>query len=172
VVRHRLPAVLLLALGFGCLGDRPPPPTLPSPAPTVSIAAPGPVPGAHDGPTHISFLVAEPPPGSTLAACGTDASGCDGSIRMRFRLSNPTGGPALYAVGFLHGTNRLACWRGRTAPLRLEAAVPQEILVVFDTRDPQACPVPFEIGTMKVVVEGPVEVASVQEWAVRYQIRP
>jgi hypothetical protein len=132
----------------------------------------GPTPGAHTGPTGITFLAAEPPPGSTLSGCQADASGCDGRIRMRFRLLNPTGGPALDAIGFLHGSNKLACWRGTTGPFRLEAGVTSDVLVVFDQRDPRACSAPSEIATMKLVVEGTVETASLQEWLVHYDLRP
>ncbi len=128
-------------------------------------------PGAHSGLTEITFLAANPAPGSTLTGCQPDASGCDGRIRMRFRLLNPTGGPVLDAIGFLHGSNKLACWRGTTGPFRLEAGAATEVLIVFDQREP-LCAAPSEIANMKLVVEGTVEVASLQEWAVRYDLRP
>jgi hypothetical protein len=128
-------------------------------------------PGAHTGPTEITFVAAEPLPGSILTGCRSDASGCDGRIRLRFRLRNPTGGPVLDAIGFLHTTRLLACWRGTTGPLRLEAGAASEVLIVFDRREP-ACTAPAEIATMKLVVEGTVEVASLQEWAIRYDLRP
>jgi hypothetical protein len=91
---------------------------------------------------------------------------------MRFRLRNPAGGPVLDAIAFLHRTNKLACWRAATGSFHLDAGVPREILVVFDQRDPGACATPSEIATMKLVVEGPVETASLQEWAIRYDLRP
>jgi len=138
----------------------------PSPPADTAVAA-----GAHTGPTEITFLAAEPPPGATLNGCLADASGCDGRIRMRFALRNPIGGSVLYATAFLHASNRLACWRATSGPFRLEAGVTDELLAVFDQRDP-TCFTPSEIATMKVVVEGTVEVASLQEWAIHYDLRP
>ncbi len=129
------------------------------------------MPGAHTGPTEITFLAADPPPGATLTGCQADASGCDGRIRMRFSLRNPTGGPVLYATAFLHASNKLACWRATSPQFRLEAGVATDFTAVFDQRDP-TCFAPSEIATMKVVVEGTVEVASAQEWAVHYDLRP
>jgi hypothetical protein len=154
-------------LGAGCGSETTVPMTPPSATPTSPPAV---SPGAHTGLTEITFLAAEPPPGSTLTGCLGDASGCDGRIRMRFRLRNPTGGPVLDAIGFLHTTSLLACWRGTTGPFRLEAGA-TEVLIVFDRREP-ACFAPSEIATMKLVVEGTVEVASLQEWAIRYDLRP
>ncbi len=142
-----------------------PPSATPTSPPAVS-------PGAHTGLTEITFLAAEPPPGSTLTGCRADASGCDGRIRMRFRLRNATGGPVLDAVAFLHRTNHLACWRGTTGPLQLAAGVESDVVIVFDQRDPAACTAPSEIATMKLVVVGPVEVDSLQEWAVSYALQP
>ena len=156
-------------LGAACGGETTVPMVPPSPTPTSPLAV---SPGAHTGLTQITFLAAEPAPGSTLSGCGTDASGCDGRVRMRFQLRNATGGPVLDAVAFLHGTNHLACWRGTTGPLQLAAGVASEVLIVFDQRDPAACMVPGEIATMKLAVVGPVEVDSLQEWAVSYALRP
>jgi hypothetical protein len=174
--RARFPAAAAAActLLLGC-GDEghtaccvvTPPPCCVVPSDPSSVP-----PGAHSGPTEITFLAADPAPGSTLAGCQPDASGCDGRIRMRFRLLNRTGGPVLDAIGFLHGSNKLACWRGTTGPFRLEAGVTSELLVVFDQRDPRACVAPSEIATMKLVVEGTVETASLQEWVVHYDLRP
>lgn len=170
----RFPAAIAsCALLFACGdGDEQTPCCAPPPVTSPSPVAPGPTPGAHTGPTEITFLAAEPAPGSTLTGCQADASGCDGRIRMRFRLRNPTGGPVLDAIGFLHGTNHLACWRGSTGPFRLEAGAASDVLVLFDQRDPRACSAPSEIATMKLVVEGTVETASLQEWAIRYDLRP
>ncbi len=139
----------------------------PTPPATPSAANPG----THTGPTEITFLAADPPPGATLNGCQADASGCDGRIRMRFALRNPTGGPVLYATAFLHASNKLACWRSTSPPFRLEPGVTVELLAVFDQRDP-TCAAPSEIATMKLVVEGTVEVASLQEWAIHYDLRP
>ena len=44
-------------------------------------------------------------------------------------------------------------------------------MIVFDQPD-AACGVPATIANMKVVLNAPVETASLQEWAVRYELRP
>ena len=173
----RPPASALVVLqGFllmaGCGGSGSPtamPTPVPSPPPT-----PGPgevVVGAHTGPTEITFLAAEPSPGATVEGCGRDASGCSGRVRMRFRLLSASGGPVLDAIGFLHATNKLACYRGTTGRLDLRPGVPSEVVVVFDQPD-SACGVPATIANMKLVLNAPIETASLQEWAVRYELRP
>jgi hypothetical protein len=164
--------VLLGVLVSGC-GDYSTPTVAPTPTPTPT-PTPGPgdvVAGGHTGPTAITFLTAEPAPGSTIDGCGRDASGCAGRVRMRFRLLSTAGGPVLYATAFLHATTKIACERGTTGALELAPGVPTEILIVFDQPDP-ACGVPATISNMKLVVEGPVQTASLQEWAIRYELRP
>ena len=121
----RFAVVLCLAALFplGC-GDGTP--TV-EPTPVATTPAPGfsPTPssevvvGPHTGPTEITFLAADPAPGSTIAGCGANASGCSGRVRMRFRLLSTAGGPVLDAIGFLHATNKVACYRGSTGPLEL-----------------------------------------------------
>jgi hypothetical protein len=128
--------------------------------------------GSRTGPTEITFVAAEPPPGSTIAGCGANASGCTGRVRMRFRLRSATGGPVLDAIGFLHATTKLACYRGSTGPLELQPGVPTEILIVFDQPDTAACGMPATIATMKVVLNAPVQTDGLQEWAIRYELRP
>ena len=98
--------------------------------------------GPHTGPTEITFLAAEPPPGSTITGCGANAGGCSGRVRMRFRLLSATGGPVLDAIGFLHATNKLACYRGSTGRLDLRPGVPSEVVIVFDQPDAAACGCP------------------------------
>jgi hypothetical protein len=163
---------VLLALGCGEDGTPtvvPTPTPAPTPAPTPTPG--GVVIGAHTGPTEITFLSAEPSPGATIDGCGRDARGCSGRVRMRFRLLSASGGPVLDAIGFLHATNQLACYRGATGPLELQPGVAREIEVVFDQPDP-VCGVPTSIAHMKVVLNAPVQTASLQEWAVRYELRP
>jgi hypothetical protein len=170
-------AVSLAAFACGdgapTLGPTPGPvtPTTPAPgfSPTPSSEV---VPGAHTGPTEITFLAADPPPGSTIAGCGADAGGCSGRVRMRFRLLSAAGGPVLDAIGFLHATTKVACYRGTTGFLDLRPGVPAEILIVFDQPDAAACGMPATIANMKVVLNAPVQTDGLQEWAIRYEFRP
>jgi hypothetical protein len=92
-------------------------------------------------------------------------------VRMRFRLLSASGGPVLNAIGFLHATNLLACYRGSTDRLDLSPGVPAEVEIVFDEPDP-VCGVPATIATMKVVLNAPVQTDGLQEWAIRYELRP
>jgi hypothetical protein len=91
---------------------------------------------------------------------------------MRFRLLSASGGPVLSAIGFLHATNKLACYRGSTGPLELRAGVPSEVVIVFDQPDAAACGMPATIANMKVVLNAPVQTDGLQEWAIRYELRP
>jgi hypothetical protein len=166
----RLGLALVILLVVAC-GENAGPVAPPTPAP---IPTPGPgdvVVGAHTGPTEITFVAAEPPPGSTIAGCGANAGGCSGRVRMRFRLLSATGGPVLAAIGFLHATTKLACYRGSTGPLDLQPGVPAEVLIVFDQPD-AACGVPATVANMKVVLNAPVQTDGLQEWAIRYELRP
>ena len=139
-------------------------PTLPAPTDVVV--------GPHAGPTEITFLSAEPAPGSTITGCGANASGCSSRVRMRFRLLSASGGPVLDAIGFLHATNKLACYRGSTGPLDLRPGVPSEVVIVFDQPDTAACAIPASIANMKVVLSAPIQTDGLQEWAIRYELRP
>ena len=166
------PLVCVAALlGPGCGDGATPVVPIPSTSPTLP-APTDVVVGPHTGPTEITFLSAEPAPGSTIAGCGANASGCAGRVRMRFRLLSSTGGPVLDAIGFLHATNKLACYRGSTGPLDLRPAVPSEVVIVFDQPDTAACAMPASIANMKVVLNAPVQTDGLQEWAIRYELRP
>jgi hypothetical protein len=63
-----------------------------------------------------------------------------------------------------------ACLSGETGGFPLRAGEAQTIEVAFDRSD--ACATPFEAAHLAVVVEGTVEVASRQEWSVRYSFQP
>jgi hypothetical protein len=119
----------------------------------------------------MTFLSADPPPGSTIAGCGARASGCSGRVRMRFRLLSASGGPVLNATGFLHGMNLIACYRGSTGRLDLAAGAPMDVEIVFDEAD-DACGMPATIATMKVSLTAPVQTDGLQEWGIRYELRP
>jgi hypothetical protein len=174
------PSSLALAVCLGGLfplgcGDGTPtvvPTPTPTPVPTPTATPDtGVVVGPHTGPTEITFVSANPPPGSTIAGCGSKASGCSGRVRMRFRLLSASGGPVLNAIGFLHATNQLACYRGSTDRLDLAPGVPYEIEIVFDEAD-DTCGMPATIATMKVVLNAPGQTDGLQEWGIRYELRP
>jgi hypothetical protein len=118
----------------------------------------------------IQFRDATPAPGSTLAGCGAQGSACINRITMRVRLVPAQSGPVLYVAGFLHASNKQACLSTRTGPFALAAGEPRDLEVVFDQS--AGCGVPLTIETMALVVEGTVEVASRQEWTIRYELRP
>jgi hypothetical protein len=164
--------VLAALLADGCGDDGAAivlPPPLPSP---TAVPASEVVVGSRTGPTEITFLAAEPPAGSTITGCGEDASGCSGRLRMRFRLLSASGGPVLDAIGFLHATSKLACYRGSTGPLDLRPGAPSEVVVVFDQPDAAACAMPATITDMKLVLNAPVQTDGRQEWTIRYELRP
>ncbi len=166
-------ALVLAALStLGC-GDGTPT-VVPTPTPTPTRTPPpgtGVVVGPHTGATEITFVSADPPPGSTVAGCGSKASGCSGRVRMRFRLLSAAGGPVLNAIGFLHATNKLACYRGSTDRLDLAPGVPSDVEIVFDEAD-DTCGMPATIATMKVVLNAPGQTEGLQEWGIRYELRP
>ena len=128
--------------------------------------------GPRTGQTEITFLAAEPSPGSTITGCGAKASGCSGRVRMRFRLLSASGGPVLDAIGYLHATNQLACYGGSTGRVDLQPGVPTEVVIVFDRPDDAACGLPASIANMKVVLNAPVQVDGLQEWAIQYEFGP
>ena len=120
---------LIVSLGCG-EGEGPmvmPTRTSPTPPPVTDVVV-----GPRTGPTQITFVAAEPAPGAAITGCGANASGCSGRVRMRFRLLSASGGPVLDAIGYLHATNKLACYRGSTGPFELQPGVPREIVIVFD----------------------------------------
>ncbi len=161
-----------LLLSTGCGDGTPTVVTTPSPTPTGMTPPPtGVVVGPSTGPTLITFVSADPAPGSTIAGCGSKASGCAGRVRMRFRLLSASGGPVLNAIGYLHATNKLACYRGSTDRFDLASGVSSEIEIVFDKAD-DACGMPATIATMKVVLNAPIQTDGLQEWGIRYELRP
>ncbi len=161
-----------LLLSTGCGNGTPTVVTTPSPTPTGMTPPPtGIVVGPRTGPTLITFVSADPAPGSTIAGCGSKASGCAGRVRMRFRLLSASGGPVLNAIGYLHATNKLACYRGSTDRLDLAPGVPLDVEIGFDGAD-DACGMPATIATMKVVLNAPIQTDGLQEWGIRYEFRP
>ena len=162
-------AVLLLALP-ACGGSpsiTPPPSPSPTPSPTPS----GPLGiGAHTGPTAITLVEAVPAPGS-LVTCGPEMADCQGRMRVRLLLAPTQTGPALFTAVTLHAENKVACLRGQVPGFALQAGQAQPVEVVLDQAD-SFCRTPLTITNMAAVVEGTIEVASRQEWAIAYEMRP
>jgi hypothetical protein len=89
---------------------------------------------------------------------------------LTLRLENVQGGPALFVRGWLYATSQIACLWGTTAPVRIEAGQPLLVDVLLDESD--ECAVPLTIAHAAANVEGPIEVASRQEWTVSYSFLP
>ena len=162
---------LLLAL-LGC-GDEPMPAQPPVPTPSASStpsAPPGVTIGPGSGPTQIIFSASQPPPGAILTGCGPDTSGCEGRLLMRFLLRPSRSGHVLCFTAFLHDTRLQACLFASTGPFELRAGAETGLDLVLDESD--RCRTPATIATMAAVVEGTIEVASRQEWGIRYTLQP
>ncbi len=170
----RWTAVIAVAVLAGCGGENPGgvQPS-PSPSATATPGLPGVTVGAATGPTAITLVAAEPLPAATLGGCGATAAGCVGRIRMTFAL-RPTGsGPVLWSIGFLHASNKTACLQGRSGALTLRAGEVQTVEIVFDQAgSADRCGTPTDITDLAFNVEGTVEVASRQEWGLRYTLAP
>jgi hypothetical protein len=89
---------------------------------------------------------------------------------MVFQLRSDLGGPVLHMSAFLHSTGLIACLLASTGPFDLRPGEPAAVELTFDRAD--QCRTPVTIATMAAVVEGPVAVASRQEWALRYTFSP
>jgi hypothetical protein len=116
------------------------------------------------------FAGASITPGSTVSGCGAGIDGCKGRLRMAFDLQPQSTGHVLYVRVYLHATNQIACLRGQTSPLDLEAGVATRVEVSLDPAD--QCSTPVTLVSMDGIVEGPVEVASRQEWTLHYVFAP
>jgi hypothetical protein len=121
-------------------------------------------------PTAITYLSGTVAPGGTISGCGAQIAGCAGRLAITVRLTGTATGTALYVGGSLHATNKRGCLLARAPGFLLEAGVPRDVTLTFDQAD--ACEVPLDIANLAVVVEGVVQVASRQEWAVSYAFRP
>ena len=168
-----LPGVLSLVAGLGACSDHGPTVPAPSLGPTPSLSAPAIVVGPASGPTRVELLAQDPPVGSTIGGCGPSPEGCAGRIRMTFRVTPTGSGTVLQYVGFLHATTKAACLLGRVGKGSLRAGEPQTVEIVFD--EPAVtdhCRVPLDIVNLAFNVEGTIEVASRQEWALAYHLTP
>ncbi len=167
--RMRLLGAVALAALPAC-GSYVPPPPSPTPTPTPDASATV-LPGAGSGPTRIAFVSAQPMPGSTVSGCGPRISGCAGRVRMTFNVQSAAGGHVLFMRAYLHDTRKIACLTASTGPYELGAGQTTAVDLVFDQPD-DVCGTPLTIANMDAVVEGTVEIASRQEWAVRYGFLP
>jgi hypothetical protein len=167
----RFVGVAALAALPACGSYAPPPPSPgPTPTPTPDTSAMV-VPGAGTGPTRITFVDAQPMPGSTLSGCGPRITGCAGGVRMTFNVQSAVGGHVLFMRAYLHDTRKIACLTASTGPFDLGAGQTSAVELVFDQAD-DVCGTPLTIANMDAGVEGTVEIASRQEWAVRYGFAP
>jgi len=155
-------AVALAIAWLASCGDNP---TTPTPTPTDPNA---PVAGTRTGPVIIEYAGANVAPGSAIADCGPTIAGCAGRLRMSFWLRSANAGVVLWTGATLHGANKVACLTARGDGFLLGTNATVVIDLVFDVVDP-GCGLPFESLDMAVTVEGTVEVASRQEFAVRYR---
>jgi hypothetical protein len=129
------------------------------------------LPGSATGPTRIAFVSADPPPGTTVSGCGPDAAGCPGRVRMVFRLTPAATGTALRFVVVLNAAaSKRACFLASTGPFVMRAFEGTSLQVVLDPSD--GCATPFAITDLAASVEGAVELASRQEWAIGYTFAP
>ena len=128
------------------------------------------VPGQATGPTRITFVSADPRPSTSVSGCGPDLRGCAGRVRMVFRLTPSGTGSVLRFVVSLHPATKQACFEAVTGPFALRAGEDLSLQVVLDPSD--ACATPLAITDLAASVEGTVEVASHQEWAIGYTFAP
>jgi hypothetical protein len=112
---------------------------------------------------------ADPAAGSVIVGCGTRIAGCTGRVVMTFSLTSSTGGPVLYVRASLHSISSQACLIGATSGFQLPAGE-SLVQVSFDQSDD--CRTPVDVRNMALVVEGPIEVASRQEWGITYTFLP
>jgi hypothetical protein len=170
-MRVRVVGAAALAALPACGSYAPLPPT-PGPTATPTPDASAVVaPGAASGPTRITFAGAQPVPGSTLSGCGPRITGCAGRVRMTFDVQSATGGHVLFMRAYLHDARKIACLTASTGPFDLAAGQTAAVEVGFDQAD-DVCGTPLTITNMDAGVEGTVEIASRQEWAVRYGFAP
>jgi hypothetical protein len=142
-------------------------PTAPAPAP-APVDPSAPTVGAHTGAVAIEYVGATIAPGSTIAGCGPTIGGCTGRLRLSFRLRPVNSGTVLFTAATLHGVTKVACLSASGAGFSLAANTTPIVDLVFDQFDPR-CPLPFDSTDLAVTIEGTTEVASRQEFGIRYR---
>jgi hypothetical protein len=168
----KLLASVVLAALPACGHEAPTPVPTPTPGFSSSLPPPGVAVGHATGPTDITLVALDPPAGTTIP-CGTSAEECAGSVRMTFRLRATGTGTVLWCTAFLHAADKTACLSGLVDGFPLVAGESRTVDLVFDVADSSdRCRTPLEITDLAFVAEGTVEVASRQEWALRYRLTP
>jgi hypothetical protein len=71
----------------------------------------------------------------------------------------------------LHGANKKACLSAAGPGFTLGANATLTVDLVFDQFD-SSCGLPFDVTDMAMNIEGTVEVASRQEFEIRYRFTP
>ena len=121
------------------------------------------------GRVQISFAGANVAPGSTVSGCGPIIAGCRGRLRMAFDLVPRQSGPVLEVLVYMHAP-QIACLWGKSAPFALTAGVPVRVEIPLENAD--ACTTPLTATSMDVIVDGPIETASRQEFTIHYDFLP
>lgn len=137
----------------------------PTPDPKTRVVA-----TKGEGPVQMQFVESSIAPGSTVGGCGASIEGCKGRLRVVFDLRPQSAGHVLYLRVYVHATNQVACLWGETSSFDVRAGVVTRLQVSLDNAD--RCGTPVTLVSMDAVVEGPVEVASRQEWALNYAFAP
>jgi hypothetical protein len=158
---------LLVGVLLGGCGEKATSPAAPSPTPDPKTQV---VPIKGSGPVEMLFAGASIAPGSTVSGCGGMIEGCKGRLQMVLELHPRSTGHVLYARVYLHATTQIACLWGQTSPFDLQAGVAARVEVLLDNAD--RCGTPVTLATMAGIVEGPMEVASRQEWTLHYTFAP
>lgn len=143
-------------------------PASPTPVPLDPNA---PIAGARTGQVAIDYVGANVAPGSTVAGCGPAIAGCAGRLRLTFRLRSAAAGTVLFSAATLHGANKTACLSAAGAGFALAANATVTVDMVFDQFN-ASCALPFDVTNMAMNIEGTVEVASRQEFEIRYRFSP
>jgi hypothetical protein len=127
------------------------------------------VPINASGPVRVSFAGANVAPGSILNGCGPMIAGCQGRLRMAFDLVPQQSGPVLGVSVYMHAP-QIACLWGRSPSFNVTAGATVHVEIPLDNAD--ACATPLMATSMDVVVDGPVQIASRQEFTVNYLFVP
>jgi hypothetical protein len=157
-MRSRIAVPLVLAFLAACGSNGA---NAPGPTPEIAVT-----PVAGSGGVGIVFAGSSLPPGSTVTGCGATLDGCGGRLRMTLVLHPRATGHVLAVRVYLHASNQTACLSGRTDALDLRAGEPVRVEVPLAVADD--CATPVTIVSMDGIVEGTTEVASRQEWTLRY----